>query len=100
MRAAVDRLTKAVAVAGMIGHRWLRARRAGDAAAAARHRRDLDRQAARVAQLCGARRRRAPLPGGLEPFLCGVLRYAAAATEEERRPFLALLAEIYGGGGA
>jgi hypothetical protein len=104
-------LTKALGTLGMFGHRLLRATRAGDARAAARHRADLDRQARVVAALSEKRDRRRPgpgrpgrLPGGLEPFLRSALEYAAARSEAERASFFALLAEIYttgdaGGGG-
>jgi hypothetical protein len=92
-------LRKALAVLGMHGNRMVRAGRAGDAAAAARHRADLDAQVPAVLAAAGERdrlRRRPRLAGGLEGFLENVRRYAAAATEEGRRPFFELLAEIYG----
>jgi hypothetical protein len=92
-------LRKALALVGMFGNRLIRALRRGDAPAAARHRSDLDRQVPAVLALAGERdRRRARwrLAAGMEEFLKGVRRYAgAAADEDERRRFFALLELIY-----
>jgi hypothetical protein len=91
-------LRKALAVLAMHGNRMLRAARAGDALAAARHRADLDAQVPAVLALAGERDRRRGrwrLAGFLEPFLAAVRRYAGAATEEERSSFFELLETIY-----
>jgi hypothetical protein len=93
MNYAYERLREAAGRLLMFGRRWHEASRAGDRAAAAAARAEMDARVPAVAAACAAYAGPRP-PGRMAEFAAAAVAYHGAATEAEREPFLDLVCDL------